>query len=781
MGNLIGPANNLSKWQKTQYLGHHRQRERLPELKCGCRLPIHTPGRESNMSRLFQILILLLFSAVLCPNSQAADSPNILLIMADDVGIEGLGCYGGTSYKTPHLDQMAAEGLRFTRAYSQPLCTPTRVEIMTGKYNHRNWKYFGILDPKEKTFGHYLRDAGYTTGIFGKWQLQSYDPPDLPGASNRRSTGMHAKDAGFDRYALFHALHTEAKGSRYTNPTMLEGTLGADGEVKTYQGRYGEDVWVEQIVDFFDATRDQPTFAYYPMALPHWPFEPTPNTPGWNPDIKQPEESHYIIDMIQYMDQSVGTLVDKLRKKGLLENTIVLFYSDNGTHAKVVSNMQDGRKITGGKATSRQTGIHVPLIAYWPNKIKPGIDEELVDASDFLPTLMELANRPLAKSTITDGISFAHRLFGQQGPERQSAFFWYDSRPGWDKERFRREVFALNKDYKLFRSGRLFRLTDRPLEEIEINPLKMTDEDRAAQQALDTVINTNLENTMEPALVNAYGESEFDLFYLPADKQETADLNGRMLASGKEFSYGDPEIPQQRLWIFNPLDIGEDEKRPCVFFIHGGGWSGKPESLAPQCLYLQRRGFNTVSIHFRGPGKKLTPRDTLNDARKAYHWIVQHADEHHIDKDQIFVSGGSAGGHLSLALSTIDTDGSGFVTPEPAGFILFNPVIDLVDGWSSGQKKCINAEIDPREFSPAHQTRKGLPPMLILSGSKDALIPPPLIHAFQERLTAVGGQSQFIEYPEAGHGFFNYGREKNVYFQWTMWEMEKFLRQHSHP
>lgn len=186
--------------------------------------------------------------------------------MADDVGIEGLGCYGGVSYKTPHLDRMAAAGLRFTRAYSQPLCTPTRVEIMTGQYNHRNWKYFGILDPNQKTFGHYLKDSGYTTGIFGKWQLQSYDPPDLPGASNRRGTGMHAKDAGFDRYSLFHALHTEAKGSRYTNPTMLEGTAGSEGELKTYQGQFGEDIWSTKLL-----TSLTPPKINQPLPTIQWP------------------------------------------------------------------------------------------------------------------------------------------------------------------------------------------------------------------------------------------------------------------------------------------------------------------------------------------------------------------------------------------------------------------------------------------------------------------------------------------------------------------------------
>ncbi len=239
---------------------------------------------------LIFLLRCLLASFLLASFAQAApeDSnnakPNILLIMADDVGIEGLGCYGGASYKTPHLDRMAAEGIRFTRAYSQPLCTPTRVQIMTGKYNHRNWKSFGILDPQEKTFGHFMKSAGYATGIFGKWQLHSYDPPDLPGAANRRGTGMHPKDAGFDEYALYHALHTEDKGSRYTGPTMLEGTAGSDGTVKKYDGRYGEDVWVEKIVRFFEHHRDEPTFVYYPMALPHWPFRTDAKHSGLEPE-----------------------------------------------------------------------------------------------------------------------------------------------------------------------------------------------------------------------------------------------------------------------------------------------------------------------------------------------------------------------------------------------------------------------------------------------------------------------------------------------------------------
>ncbi|HIE96953.1 MAG TPA: arylsulfatase, partial [Fuerstia sp.] len=420
-------------------------------------------------------LALLVFCSV--ATAPAADKPDILLIMADDIGIEGLGCYGGTSYRTPNLDRMATEGLRFSTAYSQPLCTPTRVQIMTGLYNNRNWKYFGILDPSATTFGHQMKAAGYATGIFGKWQLQSYDPPDLPNAADRRGTGMHPKDAGFDQYALFHSLHTEDKGSRFANPTMLEGAAGSDGELRTYDGRYGEDVWVEQIVDFFDEHRQEPTFVYYPMALPHRPFEPTPDTPAWNPKEVPDEDVKYITDMVEYMDTAVGNLLAGLQAKGLRENTLVLFYADNGFHRKVFSKLNDGRTIQGGKGEPLQTGIHVPLIAHWPGHIQPEVCDDLVDASDFLPTLLDIGGSTLSVNDVTDGVSFAPQLFGKAGRPRDTAFFWYDPRPGWDKERFHRSVFAVNRHYKRFRDGRLFRLTDSPLKEIAVDPLHMTADD----------------------------------------------------------------------------------------------------------------------------------------------------------------------------------------------------------------------------------------------------------------------------------------------------------------
>ncbi len=724
--------------------------------------------------RWISLSLFILCSVATAP---AADKPDILLIMADDIGIEGLGCYGGTSYRTPNLDRMAADGLRFSTAYSQPLCTPTRVQIMTGLYNNRNWKYFGILDPSATTFGHQMKAAGYATGIFGKWQLQSYDPPDLPNADDRRGTGMHPKDAGFDQYALFHSLHTEDKGSRFANPTMLEGAAGSAGELRTYDGRYGEDVWVEKIVDFFDDHRQEPTFVYYPMALPHRPFEPTPDTPGWNPKDVPDEDVKFITDMVAYMDTAVGNLMAGLQAKGLRKNTLVLFYADNGFHRKVFSKLKDGRTIQGGKGEPLQTGIHVPLIAHWPGHIQPGVCDDIVDASDFLPTLLDIGGSTLSVNDVTDGVSFAPQLFGKAGRPRDTAFFWYDPRPGWDKERFHRSVFAVNRHYKRFRDGRLFRLTDSPLKEIAVDPLHMTADDKAADEKLATVIDHVMSGSDQPPLVNAHGKIEHDFFHLPKDRKQTDQINNDLLSTGKQISYGDSDIEEQKLWIFPPLAAKPGELRPCVFFIHGGGWGGHPRSLAAQSVYLQRRGYTAVSIHFRAPKGKLTPQDTLRDARKAYRWIIEHGRDHHIDPNRIVVSGGSAGGHLSLALSTILLEDDPVIEELPQGYVLFNPVIDLVDGWAGGRKKCATAGIDPLSFSPAHHLRPGLPPTLVLSGSDDGLIPPRLVHAFQSRMKEAGNDCTFIEYPGAGHGFFNYGREDNKYFRLTMQAFEDFLLQ----
>lgn len=454
------------------------------------------------------LITALLVAAVTCSTvAFAADveRPNIVLIMADDLGMECLGCYGGRDYATPRLDELAATGLRFTHAYSQPLCTPTRLELMTGKYNHRNWQAFGILPQGERTIGHLMSDLGYRTCISGKWQLTSYDPPDFPGAEKRRGTGTHPRDSGFDEYSLFHAEETEDKGSRYANPTFLR-----NGELhKEVEGAYGEDLNVDFILDFLRRHRDEPTFVYYPMVLPHWPMVPTPHSDVWSDASRRLEEDTvYFKDMVEYLDFTVGRLVDGIDDLGLRERTLVLFYSDNGTDRRITSR-RGGEEIQGGKGEVTQNGIRVPLIANWPGVINRDVCDDLVDATDFLPTLAELAGGETPVDWGADGVSFAPQLSGERGTPRAWVFFWYDPRPGWDKERFSRHVFALNRDYKMFSDGGFFYIEGNGFREDRINPLGLSRAQALGAAKLLGVIR----GTMQPPLsavareeVDAYGE-----------------------------------------------------------------------------------------------------------------------------------------------------------------------------------------------------------------------------------------------------------------------------------
>ncbi len=405
--------------------------------------------------------------------------------MADDLGYEGLGCYGGTSYLTPNLDRLAAGGMRFNHAYSTPLCSNTRIQLMTGRYAQRSWIAFGILGPTERTFGHLMQEAGYRTCIAGKWQLQSYDPPDYPGAESRRGLGMHAKDAGFHSWSLWHTGHTEVKGSRYANPVIHQDGLFRQDSA----GRYGPDLWVDYLNNFMTENKDQPFFVYYSMALPHWPMVPTPDSPEWkNPDRRLEEDNRFFKDMVEYTDKCVGRVVDKIAELGLSENTLILFYSDNGTNQKLESRLGD-RIIRGGKGLTTDAGTRVPLIGSWSGRIKPGeINNDLIDSTDFFATLADLVKHPLKGYPEIDGRTFLPQLFGRKGKPRQHLFCHFDPRPGWDKDKFRLLRYARDHRWKLYDDGRLFDLSRDVLEEHPVLLSSQNGTAVAARGKLQTVL-----------------------------------------------------------------------------------------------------------------------------------------------------------------------------------------------------------------------------------------------------------------------------------------------------
>ena len=444
------------------------------------------PQRTRVRRRLRRVLLAALAALLAVSsgetNAEAASRPNVVLIMADDLGTETLGSYGGRSYRTPNLDRLASSGRRFTHAYAQPLCSNTRVELMTGRRATRDWIGFGLIRPDAVTFGHRFRDAGYATGLFGKWQLTSYDPPDYPGAAERRGTGMPISEAGFDRYVAFHAGQTEAKGSRYADPTFTVGEIKTEPDgsrrlsetVVTYPGKYGPEgvnaAAQQFLVDHADKAKsgERPFFLYYPMMLPHWPMTPAADTDAYRDPTRRDEaDVRHFPGMVHFMDRMVGKLHARLRALGLAENTVVLFYSDNGTHQQVASLTDDGW-VLGGKGLMDDTGTHVPLIAAWPGRIAAGESDALIGPVDFVPTLIELCGLEAAEQI--DGVSFAPVLTGDptdaaamSGP-RQTLTIDFEPRPGWDKDRFRRQTFVRDRRWKLYRDGRLFDLGSDPRE-----------------------------------------------------------------------------------------------------------------------------------------------------------------------------------------------------------------------------------------------------------------------------------------------------------------------------
>jgi arylsulfatase A len=387
---------------------------------------------------------------------------NVIMILADDLGYECLGSYGGTSYKTPRLDEMAERGVRFTHMYSLPLCTPTRMALMTGKYNFRNWKAFGVMAPEEITFGHHMQDAGYATCITGKWQLWSYNPPDFE--PEWRGKGKRVEDAGFDEHFVWHAGHTEDKGSRYADPVIMN-----NGEpYEDADGAYGPDLFTGYLLDFASRHKDEPFFVYYPMALTHGPFTPTPDSEGWDVDRHKSDPKNFG-DMVEHADKLVGYILDGLDELGIRDNTLVMFVGDNGSPREVTSMLGD-RAFQGGKGYSTDAGTRVPFIAEWGDRTAGSVCDDLIDCTDFLPTMMQVARTALPEDAVCDGRSFLPQLVGDDGDPRDYIYQWHNPLPGWGKVGYKLEEWAQDKQYKLYSDGRFYDVEADDLETAVLEP-----------------------------------------------------------------------------------------------------------------------------------------------------------------------------------------------------------------------------------------------------------------------------------------------------------------------
>ena len=376
-----------------------------------------------------------------------APRPNILLIMADDLGVECLRSYGGTSYRTPVLNALAQAGTQWENCFSTPLCTPSRVQILTGRYPFRtSWNQLIDNRPRgkqfmnphiETTFGNLLRDAGYRTAVAGKWQLCHFT--DYP---------RHAKVCGFDEHLLWMWKDDGQRQPRYWNSVMWRNGRRFVPKPK----KYAPDLCVDFLTRFIERNQDAPFLAYFPMILPHGPHLPTPFDDPAAPRMKK--NKAYFASMVHYMDNLVGRLINTLQQLGLRENTLVIFTADNGTK-KTITSRRNGVWIKGGKSKLTDAGCHVPLIANQPGVVPAGRSvDDLVDLSDFLPTLADLAGAKLPDGITIDGRSFAPRLMGESQRERS----WVYMELGPNR-------CVRDQRYKLYNDGSFYDLQSDPYEQ----------------------------------------------------------------------------------------------------------------------------------------------------------------------------------------------------------------------------------------------------------------------------------------------------------------------------
>ena len=345
------------------------------------------------------------------------DKPNIILICADDLGIEALKAYGGHGVQTPHLDKLADNGMLFTHCFANPACSPSRVEIMTGTYpgftgvRHvlSKWDDNTYLDPtKFNSFANQLKKAGYATAIAGKWNVSWLERNDT------------VKAFGFDEHCLWQMYDRNgSKRSRYYKPHFrMNGRIEDESIAK----QFGPDVLADFMIDFMKRKKGEPFLVYYPALLVHTPYIRVPGGQATSavPDSEQKNGPECFAEMVEYLDKNVGRLVNTVDELGISNKTIVIFCADNGTHGPVTSVWGENRtRIKGGKMTMTDRGSRVPLIVSWPQTITPGTRcDDLVELADFLPTFLQIASAPKPVQHI-HGQSFLPQLLGKEAPPRQ--------------------------------------------------------------------------------------------------------------------------------------------------------------------------------------------------------------------------------------------------------------------------------------------------------------------------------------------------------------------------
>ena len=386
-----------------------------------------------------------------------ATQPNIIFILADDLGIGNVGCYGADNFKTPNIDKLAQSGTRFEHCYAAPLCGPSRALLLSGRYAYHTGMTGNdsgpLLKPANETLmPKILKPAGYATAMCGKWSQLPLQPGDW----------------GFDEYLRFQGSgqywNTQPKAKTYT----LNGK-----EVSLKDGEYLPDTMQKFVVDFINRHKDQPFYIHYAMSHVHAEILRTPDS--------APDSKDFYADNVAYMDKLVGKLIAELDRLKLRDNTLIIFAGDNGTAQGYAARctINGGKALSGKKGEMLECGALVPCIASWPGKIPASkISPSLISFADFLPTFATVAGAKVPMGLTIDGKGFAPQLLGQSDAWPRDWIFvelgrnWYDREMNW----------------KLNQSAEFFDMKNAPYAEPLVTTNSQDAAALAARQRLQTVL-----------------------------------------------------------------------------------------------------------------------------------------------------------------------------------------------------------------------------------------------------------------------------------------------------
>ena len=415
-------------------------------------------GFHKKSMRAFILSALL---SLVCLGAAAAPKPNIVYILADDLGFAELGCNGSDRYKTPNIDALANSGVRFTRFYTVPLCGPSRALILTGRYGFRTGAVTQdacktVIRAGEKAevmIPTVLKKAGYASAMIGKWgQLTpSGDPSDW----------------GFD-----HEFYFKGSGmywnSKVAKPMSEGGEVRGDPDTYVLDGKtvsvkddeYIPDLLHKDATAWLEAHKAGPFFLYYSLSHVHGDILPTPDSlPAPKGESNSQREQRLLTDNIVYMDKLVGKLMAELERLKLRENTLVVFMGDNGStkSAAIVATI-GGRRIEGEKGSMKEGGGLVPFFAAWPGVMPSGkVNANVADASDLLPTFAELAGAPLPTGRVIDGRSLVSQFKGDTKSPRTWAYCQLSN-----------NYYVREAGWKLDQSGTLYDMKDAPFKEVAV-------------------------------------------------------------------------------------------------------------------------------------------------------------------------------------------------------------------------------------------------------------------------------------------------------------------------